>query len=515
LSKKPTVFVREATGLVKNVSFLDAITLNISNMSAGAALGIVGFTMVLLPSISGANLVYGSILAFLLSIPQVIVYTMMTRRIPRTGGDYVWISRTFGGFWGSSLAFMGYTLETMAYLALISLSAVMAIGSVGVSLGYQSLLALALPGNISGSSPTSQFVLGTIIFAVLIAINIVKPKAGYRLVSILSIIGILATLAGIFVLLGAGQGGVQSYMDFLNSIGAKGTYASVAGSYSGSTFDFGATIFLLPFFAIFVYPWINAAPAVASEVKGKNTIKWNVPIASIIVFLIVTASFATMYYVGGFAFTNAALANPTLVYDYSFNFWTLAMGVSSNVALSWFIGIGWILWNIAILAYGIIVVSRYIFAQAFDRFLPSQLAYVSPKYGSPVVAHLIDLVVTIFLIGGAAFLYGTLSSLFGAVVASMIYFIIIGLAAAAYGLRKEKGGAQALLVVAGILMALVFVYITYQFLAFPSVWGGNTFAYGYVVVTFILGAGIYLASKAYHSGKGIDISLVYKEIPPE
>jgi amino acid transporter len=47
---------------------------------------------------------------------DVIVYTMMTRRIPRTGGDYVWISRTFGGFWGSSFAFMGYTLETMAYL---------------------------------------------------------------------------------------------------------------------------------------------------------------------------------------------------------------------------------------------------------------------------------------------------------------------------------------------------------------------------------------------------------------
>jgi hypothetical protein len=36
------------------------------------------------------------------------------------------------------------------------------------------------------------------------------------------------------------------------------------------------------------------------------------------------------------------------------------------------------------------------------------------------MAHLIDLVVTIFLIGGAAFLYGSLVSLFGAVVASMI-----------------------------------------------------------------------------------------------
>jgi hypothetical protein len=45
-SPKPTMFVREATGLVKQASFLDSISLNISNMSAGAALGTIGFTMI-------------------------------------------------------------------------------------------------------------------------------------------------------------------------------------------------------------------------------------------------------------------------------------------------------------------------------------------------------------------------------------------------------------------------------------------------------------------------------------
>src|SRR5271157_181029 len=125
-------------------------------MSAGAALAVVGFTMVLLPTVSGVNLVYGSIIAFVLSIPQIVVYTMMTQRIPRTGGDYVWLSRTFGGWLGGSLAFMGPALETMAYLALITLSTIFAIGSVGVSLGYTSCgitscLGLALPGNIQGA----------------------------------------------------------------------------------------------------------------------------------------------------------------------------------------------------------------------------------------------------------------------------------------------------------------------------------------------------------------------------
>jgi len=222
------VFVREATGLIKNVSLFDAVALNIADMSAGAALAVVGFTMILLPTVSGVNLVYGSLIAFLLSLPQVVVYTMMTQRIPRTGGDYVWLSRMFGGFWGGSLAFMGPALETMAYLALITLSTIFAIGSVGTSLGYTSCgittcLGLALPGNIPGADVLSQFILGVAIFGLLIAVNIWRPKWGYRIVSVCTVIGILTLIAGNFSLLSAGNQGVVSYMNFLNSIGANTT----------------------------------------------------------------------------------------------------------------------------------------------------------------------------------------------------------------------------------------------------------------------------------------------------
>src|SRR5579875_1744304 len=151
------VFLRESTGLVKNVSALDAISLNLSNMSAGAALATISFTM-LIVNVSGVNLVLASVIAFVLSVPQIVVYTMMTRRLPRSGGDYVWVSRALGGFWGSSLSFMGYTLETLAFLALIALSAVFAIGSVGLFFqsSNQTFLNLALLPN-SGGSAYQQF----------------------------------------------------------------------------------------------------------------------------------------------------------------------------------------------------------------------------------------------------------------------------------------------------------------------------------------------------------------------
>ena len=514
MTSQPVAFVRKASGLRRDVSLLDVVSLNLSNMSGGAALGIIGFTTVLLASTSGVNLVYGSILAWILSIPQIIVYTMMTTRISRTGGDYVWASRVYGGFFGGSLSFMGYTLETMAYLALIALAAVVSIGSVGLSLGYENMLSLALPGNIPGANLPGQFIIAAIIFAVLITVNVLKPKAGYKLVAVAVIIAIAATFAAIFTLLAAGPTGVQNYMSFLNSIGVKSTYASVSSSYSGPTFDFGATIFMLPFFAIFVYPWLNAGPAVASEIKGKGAVRYNVVISSVVTLIVVTTAFASMYYAGGFSFINGALANPELVYEWGFNFWTLAMGVSPNVALSWFIGLGWILWNVAILAYGIIVLSRYLFAQSFDRFLPEKVAYVSPKYNSPTVALLIELVGTIVLIGLASFFYGTLVALFGAVVAAMIYFFFIGVAAVVYAFKNEKGGSKALLAISGALMAVVFAYITYQFLAFPGIWGGNPIAYGWVAGSFILGIVIYAISKSYYSKRGIDISLAYKELPP-
>ncbi len=513
------VFTRDSTGLVKNVSFFDAIALNLGNMSIGAGLGIIGLTTILLPPgvvNNGFNLVLTSIVAFLLSVPQIIVYTMMTRRLPRTGGDYVWTSRTFGGFVGSTFSFMGYTLETLAYLALIALSAVFAIGGVGVGLGYSSLFSLSLPADFGGDA-ASQFIVAAVIFVLLIAVNIFSPKSGYRLVSALILVGVVSLIVAIFTLIGAGSNAVPNYLQFAKTnFGANSslTASDITAPASASAFNVNGIFFMIPFFALFVYPWLNAAPAVASEMKGKSALRWNVPISAILSMVLITGAFAAMYFAGGFSFVSGALTGSLASFS-DFNFWTFAMGVTTSYPLQAIIGLGWIVWNIGVLAYGVIVFSRYLFAQSFDRFLPERLSYVSPKYSSPVYAHVLDLAVTIVLIGISAFVYGTLSSLFGNVVAAMIYFVVIGLAAAVYALRKEKGSSKGILFVSGILMAVIFVYITYLFLDNYQVWGGNEIAYGYVIASFVIGAVIYLASKRYHAARGIDISLAYKEIPPE
>ncbi|MDG7005105.1 MAG: APC family permease, partial [Nitrososphaerota archaeon] len=216
--KSQTVFARESTGLVKNVSFLDSISLNFSNMSVGPLLttiaGSTVATMVLV-DVSGLNLVVASAIAFLLSIPQIIVYTMMSRRYPRAGGDYVWLSRTFGGFTGSTLSFWGYTMETLAFIALVVILLDYAIGGVGASMGFgygfptTSWVALFNAPVTSGGS-FWQFAVGAIAFTIVIAINMLKPKAGYKFVTMLAVFGAFTLVVAMAVLLAGGHSAMVS-----------------------------------------------------------------------------------------------------------------------------------------------------------------------------------------------------------------------------------------------------------------------------------------------------------------
>ena len=120
--------------------------------------------------------------------------------------------RSLGGFWGSSLAFMGYVLETLAFLALIALAAVEAIGSVGLFFGYTNLTGIALPPTpqfISfGAVPWEQFLLAAVIFAVLILVNIFKPKIGFKLVTVLAMFGVATLVIAVFTIMGYGHQGV-------------------------------------------------------------------------------------------------------------------------------------------------------------------------------------------------------------------------------------------------------------------------------------------------------------------
>ena len=82
-------------------------------------------------------------------------------------------------------------------------------------------------------------------------------------------------------------------------------------------------------------------------------------------------------------------------------------------------------------------------------------------------------------------------------------------------MRKETGITKPVLALAGIGNILVFGFISYQFLTYQSMWSINWFTLSWLVGCLVLGIALFAGSYYYHKGRGVDITLAYKEIPPE
>ncbi len=92
------LFVRNATGLVRELSAFDAFNLVFSAVLIPVGITqVMAFTPTFWPH---ANM----LLSFLLATPLVatcgLVYLYYTVSMPRSGGDYVWVSRTLSPFFG-------------------------------------------------------------------------------------------------------------------------------------------------------------------------------------------------------------------------------------------------------------------------------------------------------------------------------------------------------------------------------------------------------------------------------
>ncbi|MFB6471190.1 MAG: amino acid permease, partial [Vulcanisaeta sp. AZ3] len=312
MSEKQGIFVRESTGLVKEAGFWDAVSINMANMSIGAALGTVGFTLAALPTVAGANLVYASLIATLFGIPQVIVYSILIRYIPRVGGDYIWLGRALGPrlAWLVNGLVLGFIIESLAYYALISLAAVFQLESILPILG------------ITVSISTPEMVgIAIVFFAFIVLTNVLGTRYGIKLMTTLTTISLLGLVIAIATLLIVPKTQVISAVSSLLPSGY--TYANIAQSYKGPYTSMSTILMLLPFFAIYVYPWLNASPAIASEIRGRQAINWNIPLAFLVTSILMTLGFGVLYYSLGFGFVTMALSNPDV--NGFVNFWSVAM----------------------------------------------------------------------------------------------------------------------------------------------------------------------------------------------
>ena len=92
-SSTPTprgTFVRDATGLTRQLGAKDAVMFNLLNMGIPWTFLYLFFAALLFP---GVNLPLTVLLGFPLVVVTALTYYFLTSIMPRTGGDFVWVGR--------------------------------------------------------------------------------------------------------------------------------------------------------------------------------------------------------------------------------------------------------------------------------------------------------------------------------------------------------------------------------------------------------------------------------------
>jgi amino acid transporter len=187
-------------------------------------------------------------------------------------------------------------------------------------------------------------------------------------------------------------------------------------------------------------------------------------------------------------------------------------------------------WSLPAMVGNVFMPIRTAFAWAFDRLLPEKLAEVNENTHSPVPAILLIMgLVTLMLIWSiVATTFATWLAL--GVLAGVVCVWIVCVAAFLFPNRRPDlyQGSPANMKVAGIpvlkivapLSFLVMAFLVWQTLKYPDLaLAGDSGHWWYVPVfmlaTAAVGLIVYYVARSVRRSQGVDLDLVYQELPPD
>ncbi|MEM4405012.1 MAG: amino acid permease, partial [Nitrososphaerota archaeon] len=106
------VYVRRASGLIRNISAFDAMIFNIMVMAPMAILVYGVWASIIYP---GAHLPATALLAIPISIIVGLFYALFSIAMPRAGGDYIWVSRILHPS-------LGYAINFFLFMVILSVA---------------------------------------------------------------------------------------------------------------------------------------------------------------------------------------------------------------------------------------------------------------------------------------------------------------------------------------------------------------------------------------------------------
>jgi APA family basic amino acid/polyamine antiporter len=558
--QKPSFFARDATGLVRSMNWVDLMFLNV--VSFGGAWSII-YALVYAPYYGGDPAV-----SLLLTAPGILcllgVYYIYNTSMPRSGGDYVYISRSLHPAIGLAANFVGYTMFLWFWIG--DAASVFTSNGLYQTLSvYGSLTKASWTSSLSSLfvSSTNNFIIGVIALVAFAALVIVSPKAYFRIQNVFMTIAVIA-LAIIAILLVTAlfnPSGFQSNFNaYANSVGASPALSSNAyqnltasGAANGTSpnpTNWTADFALIPLWFTVLF-WVFVSNYLGGETKQVNSTAKKALFGSFaIIFIATLIILETAYYALGYNFligaanvyyagTGVLGAPPNL---------TLFAGIlAHNAALVLFLGIGIVAGFILVAPQSMILMSRILFSYSFDRVAPTWISDVNQRFSTPVKATLIALAGAIVMLAFLSGLVGGVGSSFQSTALALytwaglatigLTFTFVSISAivfpyrrrdlygtAASVKRKVAGvpvitwlGIVALAYSLGTIIWYSYAQVFYLFACTPS--NVTSCDYNYylitIIVLFFVTIAYYFGVRSYRQSKGIPFNKVFAEIPPE
>src|SRR3954463_16824483 len=204
------IFSRESSGLVRIGSPWRMLLLNVANVGVVYIM----FTYWSFPGIfPQSNLLVAIPIAAALALPFNLLYGMFASIMPRTGSEYVFLSRTFHPAIGFMASFAAATSQAF-YVGIGGYwISQYVLGPLLTSYGAVSGNATISSIGVWASDPQTHFIFGTLFVVLVAALNILGLKAYLRFQDINWIIGTLTGLLLIVIFLFASQTAFQAGFD--------------------------------------------------------------------------------------------------------------------------------------------------------------------------------------------------------------------------------------------------------------------------------------------------------------
>jgi amino acid transporter len=532
---KPPVFARDATGLVRTVSVNSSIIGVWMLISGGYPI----FLLTYLGAFPGANFTLGFLASLIPMFAIALAWSWFAQAMPRSGGDYVYVTRglnPFLGFFNSFAKLIAAIISFGVYAVFVSWY----VGYQLVAMGLADSNASLIAAGTFIVSPIPSFVFAVVITFVCMLIAILTPKQAWGIVFWMGAIAVACTLV-MFVILGTiTQSTFQSaYDSFINTntpfLIANGftnatTYEQTitAGGWVPPSSVLMATLAVFPI-ACYSYNGNGYPGSWAGEIKQARR---NMPLILMGNTVLILAYYILLMQLSINAFGQPFLTswsnlswNPAYSLPYALSDYIpfFAYLVYHNSLVIWVMSLALLI--PAIFGYPpfFIWAVRTIFAMSFDRVLPEKLASVNDRTHTPIIATVVVAICTVF---GSIMQTFYPSSTPTVVIPITVFSVILPCITAvvlpwwrkelyetAFVVKRKLLGIP-VLTWAGIVSSVGMLLVGYSIFT-SGLWTFHLIDYLFYAVAYGLSIVIFVAAYAIRKRSGLDLSLVFKQIPPE